>query len=513
MSTPPTDAPAVAPQADPLKPPQVSTPDGKPAPPIVEKPTGWRAAFEHTGIPQSWLRRPKMPSKKVMVFVSTVSGLLGTYYYDRQQCKLIRQSYIDKVKHLSQEPMRPWELPRKVTVYACKWPGDDQHDRSAKWFRTYVKPILVAAAVDYELKNGNQHGGLAQRIAEDIRDRRRIELGIDPAPEERPPPGPPQPKDHKRRREMAGGIILIGRHTFKEYMEGLKRGWSMSLAKMDGDDALSKELENDGHFDELAPPENDSAESESKATPPSPAAQSPIIFSPMQLKMPPPSKPPPPPAQPRIPPHLDVPPVQIPQQPPLTLVPYTSLLGFLNIPFMIYGYFNHRKDVRIGAEAAYRVIVNETRPFNEPASDSQSLDQDSSSREDGGSSQIGDLAFDLSCESNFRSNYDDTPENIAKSRKSYYEALAKKLETARALARREREPTKDETKFPPPTEVELRAERLKKEKKWRNELDGYEILNKHKGVSWDEKMRGALTVTVEGELPPPPPSTRDQEDS
>ncbi|KAG8854081.1 mitochondrial import inner membrane translocase subunit tim54 [Tulasnella sp. 330] len=505
MSTPPSNPPAV-PQVDPLPAP---TPEVK-VPPTVEKPTGWRAALEHTGIPQSWLKRPKMPSKKVMVFVGTVSGLLGAYYYDRKQCRLIRQSYIDKVKHLAEEPMPPWELPRKVTVYACKWPGDDAHDRSAKWFRTYVKPILVAAAVDYELKNGNQHGALARLIAENIRDRRRIELGLDPAPEERPPPGPPRPDGDKRRREMAGGTILIGRHTLKEYMEGMRRGWTKSLVKLDVDEVVAKELENDGHFDEPAPPESDSSEPESKPTPP-PVAQSSIIFSPMQLKMPPPPKPPSPPEQPAIPPHLDVPPTQIPEQPPLTLVSYTSLLGFTNIPLMIYGYFNRRKDVRMGAEAAYRVIVNETRPFNEPTSGSALMDPESSN-DNSDVSTLGDLAFDLSAESHYRSNYKETPETIAKARKSYYEALPKKLETARALARREREPTKDEVKFPPPTEVHLRAERLKKEKKWRDELDGFEILNKQKGVSWDDRMKSALAVTVEGELPPPPPSARDEAD-
>lgn len=370
---------------------------------------------------------------------------------------------------------------------------------------------MVAAAVDYELKNGNQHGALARLIADNIRDRRRIELGIDPAPEERPPPGPPRPDGDKRIREMAGGVVVIGRHTLKEYMEGMRRGWTRSLVKLDGDEVVAKELENDGHFDEPAPPEGDSPETAPKPSPPPPVPKSSIVFSPMQLKMPPPPKPPTTPEQPVIPPHLDVPPVQIPEQPPLTLVPYTSLLGFKNIPLMIYGYFNRRKDVRIGAEAAYRVIVNQTRPFSEPPSDSALMDPDLP-KHDSNASALGDLAFDLSSESHYRSNYTETPETIAKARKSYYGALPKKLETARALARKEREPTKDEVKFPPPTEVLLRAERLKKEKKWRDELDGFEILNRQKGVSWDNGMRGALTVTVEGELPTPPPSARDSAD-
>jgi hypothetical protein len=31
------------------------------------------------------------------------------------------------------------DWPRKVTVYGCKWPGDDEHERSMKYFRKYVK--------------------------------------------------------------------------------------------------------------------------------------------------------------------------------------------------------------------------------------------------------------------------------------------------------------------------------------------------------------------------------------
>lgn len=355
------------------------------------------------------------------------------------------------------------------------------------------QPILVAAAIDYEIKNGNEYGALARLISNEIRDQRRIELGLDPPPSELTPPGPPRPADWKQQREMAGGTIVIGRHTLKEYMSGLSRGWTRPLEKEDEDTVVARELENDGHFDEPAttletvmeeadPSLSDPTFSTTPSKPPQ------LIYSPMQLKMPTPSKPSPPPQAAPIPPELNAPPSEIPLQPPLTLVPYTSLLGFLNIPFMIVGYFNKRKDVLMGAEAAYRAIVNQTRPFEGPSPDSK-----------------GDLSFDAHAEVNYRKDFNNIPKNVTSARKSYYDALPKKLEIARALARNEREPTKDEKKYPPPTEVELRAERLKKEKRWRNELDGFEILNREVGVAWDERMRDALTVTVDGELPPPPP--------
>ncbi|KIO19859.1 hypothetical protein M407DRAFT_30474, partial [Tulasnella calospora MUT 4182] len=204
-----------------------------PLPPL----TGWKSALEHTGIPPSWLRaKPRLPSRRMMIFISTVSALTGAYVYDRRECKRIRQEYIDKVKHLGEVEMKPWELPRKVMVYACKWPGDEEYDRSLKWFKRNVKPILVAAAIDYEYKNGNQYGSLMRAIADEIRDRRRIEAGLVPAPREVVLPGPPRSPTDKRDRELAGGIIIVGRNTFKEYMEGLKRGWTSGLETIDHDE-------------------------------------------------------------------------------------------------------------------------------------------------------------------------------------------------------------------------------------------------------------------------------------
>lgn len=123
MSTPLPDAPSA------------STSSAPPEPALK----GWRAALEHTGIPASFLRRPRLPSPKVSIFLATVAGITGAWYYDRRQCKLIRQEYIDKVKHLADEPLPTWDRSRKVMVYACKWPGDEQHHSSLKWFKQYIK--------------------------------------------------------------------------------------------------------------------------------------------------------------------------------------------------------------------------------------------------------------------------------------------------------------------------------------------------------------------------------------
>lgn len=337
-------------------------------------------------------------------------------------------------------------------------------------------------------------------IADQIKAKRRLEAGIDKPKEDPIPPFGPahtHTTQHKRQRELEGGIIIIGRHTFKEYMEGLRRGWTGSLANVDPDELLAKELENDGHFDERVAEIDASSDTSPPRVPatPAPPAQSQLVFSPLQLKMPPRAPPPPPPPPAAIPAHLDQPPSQIPEQPPLELVPYKSILGFLNIPLMIWGFFNHRQDVRLGAEAAYRVVANTTRPFHEPETLAETDEVE----------QAGDLGFALDTEGYFRGSYADTPKDIEKSRKTYYDALQGKLKVARELARREREPTKDETAFPPPTEVDLTAERMKKERKWRDALDGFEVLKRGKPVSWDERFQGAFKVFVDSDVPPPPP--------
>jgi import inner membrane translocase subunit TIM54 len=112
------------------------------APKAPEHPrkSGIRAALEYTGIPTSWLsKRPKLPSRNWLIFLTFTSSLTGLYVYDRRECKRIRREYVDRVKHLAEEPLGSLDWPRKVTVYGCKWPGDEEHDRSMKYFRKYVK--------------------------------------------------------------------------------------------------------------------------------------------------------------------------------------------------------------------------------------------------------------------------------------------------------------------------------------------------------------------------------------
>lgn len=112
--------------------------------------SGALSVLRYTGIPPSWFsKRPKLPSRNWLIFWSITSSLAGYYIYDRRECKKIRQRYIDMVQDLAEErPSDHFELPRKVTVYGCKWPGDEDYDQAAKYFRKFIKVCALTLVFD-----------------------------------------------------------------------------------------------------------------------------------------------------------------------------------------------------------------------------------------------------------------------------------------------------------------------------------------------------------------------------
>ncbi|KAL0946541.1 hypothetical protein HGRIS_012748 [Hohenbuehelia grisea] len=450
------------------------------------KVSGIRTVLSYTGIPPSWLdKRPKLPSRNWLIFLSTVSTVAGFYIYDRQQCKKIKREYIERVKHLAEEPLGTLERPRKVTVYGAKWPGDEDYDQSLKYFRKYVKPVLVAAAVDYEMINGKRHGELARRTADEIKSRRRLAAGIDsPSPytEALPTRLPP---DEEYKQELAGGIVIVGRPAFKEFMAGLQKGWSEGLEKVDAEEDLAQELSMDGRFDEPEVPEEGIAVEATAFTP------SPIVFSPLQhLNQPKPAKR----SGENISSSLNTPPSTIPLLPPLLLVPFIDYIGFTQVPLMLWDFFNQRHKVRAGARAAYSLIIGETRPFDSPSAETRLFTDITTPDNEAPSS---DIDFDRSAEAYYKRSTSALAGEIEKARTKFYEALPAKLATARALARGEREYTKEENERPPPSEMELRAERLKKELRWRRDLEGWEIVKPATKVAWDDRFKDILRLFVD----------------
>lgn len=332
---------------------------------------------------------------------------------------------------------------------------------------------------------GKRYGDIASRIADEIKSRRRLEVGVDPTKQSVIPRAGNQSPEAKLRRELEGGIVLVGRPTFKEFMEGLRRGWTDGLEKVDMEDQLARELEADGKFDEIDEPtpiveslgDGEPLPTKSRLPP------STGLFKPPYLPPSPSSRASSSPPPHSIPEHYNLPPASIPQQPPILFVPFTNYLGFLQLPHMVWDFFNQRQKVLSGARCAYRLIKSHTRPF-EPSTD---------------------LDYGLDAEYYYKSSMKKYAEGVDKIRTGYYKTLPDKLKTARDLARGSRDPTKDETNYPPPTEVELRAERLKKELRWRSDIAGWNIIRPEAQVTFDERFNGALQVFVD----PPEIETND----
>jgi len=187
---------------------------------------------------------------------------------------------------------------------------------------------------------------------------------------------------------------------------------------------------------------------------------------------------------------MDAPPGVVPLLPPLLLVPFTNYIGISQIPLMIWDFFNQRHKVRSGSEAGYTLVTKNIRRIEVSPAKQDPLFADVVST---GAPQL-DLDFDKRVESYYKKSLSSIPAEIEKLRQKYYEDLAPKLATARELARGTREPTEEELENPPPTEVELRAERLKKERRWRDDAAGWDIVKPSTSVAWDPRFTEALWI-------------------
>lgn len=342
---------------------------------------------------------------------------------------------------------------------------------------------------------GKRHGDIARHVAEDVRKRRRLDAGIDEVSQITKTLPTYKPLPELRQHELKGGIILVGRPTFKEFMAGLTKGWTQSLQKVDHEELLAQELTEDGHFDELEEPSEGERETTQKSPPKLTHLISPV-FSPLR-QAPTPTTSGQTKADATIPVGFDEVPQTIPQLPPLLLVPYVDYIGFTQIPLMIWDFFNQRHKVRSGAEAGYKLVMGLQRPIIPPLTSSEATKEVPAPKGE----KKDDLSFGVSTEHYYKKSLNNFATDIEKARKKYYEALPNKLKVAREIARGTREPTKDEEQRPPPTEMELRADRLKKEQRWRNDLEGWELVKPSQEVIWDNRFKNALTIFTNPDKP------------
>lgn len=332
----------------------------------------------------------------------------------------------------------------------------------------------MAAAIDYEQVHAPLYGSIARIVRADVLRKRREAHGLQPQ-EVSLLPHATNPT-LAAQQELEGGTVLIGRPSLKEYLSGLHAGWTNGVGEWAWEKEVQEAIKNDGVFD--PPIMEDQAVQEVVETPaPSPPVRS-SLFG--RSTPPPPLAPGSAPTTPSIPEHLHNAPNPLPPQAPILLVPFINRLGFKQVPLMIYDFFTEHKRVQQGAEAAYALITNQTRPFVAPDSGVEHPDTE----------------FGADTEKYYIKAYSRVPETQDKTKEEYYTKLATRLESAREFARGERGLTDEEKASDDRivTEEDLRAERQKRELRWRGGREGYEIVRPETPVAWDPTWAGWLRV-------------------
>jgi import inner membrane translocase subunit TIM54 len=133
--------------------------------PPVKK--GWsNPALRMMGIPKI-----SLPSRNWMIFWTLLASVGGGVAYDRYQQKQIRKKWMEKFEPLGEEAYRTDRIPRKLSVFIAP-PPNDYLDSSMVYFRKYVKPLLNASAIDFDVFTENRQGDIRAAVAERIRELR-----------------------------------------------------------------------------------------------------------------------------------------------------------------------------------------------------------------------------------------------------------------------------------------------------------------------------------------------------
>ncbi|KAJ4300143.1 hypothetical protein N0V88_002812 [Collariella sp. IMI 366227] len=265
-----------------------------------------------------------------MIFWTVSSVISAAIIYDKREKKRAIAKWAHAVEHLAKEPMPDLlglAQPRKLTIYLSNPPGDGLRV-AQDHYTEYVKPILAASGLDWEFVQGRREGDVRAYMAERVR---RIRQDAEGSNEVDPSKEPTKEEIIEALRKERGikeydgirGDVIIGRHTWKEYLRGLHEGWLGPLT---------------------APPEPEPL----PPTTPTPSSR----LSPRRVR-------------------------------PLRPIHEPHLLGFLNTPTRLYRFFNRRKLAdEIGREVAavclctyreYRHLSGSEAEDTSPASTGQPL--------------------------------------------------------------------------------------------------------------------------------------------
>ncbi|KAF7724470.1 mitochondrial import inner membrane translocase subunit tim54 [Apophysomyces ossiformis] len=311
----------------------------------------------------------KPPSRGTVIFAGVAATVSGTIYASNHYATQSRQKLYNKVSWLAEKPCGVHEMPRKVLIYITAPPGDGL-EKSRNWFREYIKPILVAGAVDYEVKEGSQPGQIEAAVREEIARRRREQAAKDKEQQQqqlgetqiedgRQNPFAPMVSDvlKKKKQQEYDGVMAIGRNAWREVLSGLSKGCEASLVEekkpAEGQKQEAIVSETTSKEDEPQQHEQSMIDEEQTVTETEPIVSEPVVaekeedtallidedqtatneFS--------------------LPPSFS----------PIMYIPHHNIIGWTNIPYRLYMWIADYKRVEEIGRYAVAVVLNQTRPL------------------------------------------------------------------------------------------------------------------------------------------------------
>ncbi|SLM41308.1 tim complex component tim54 [Lasallia pustulata] len=347
-------------------------------------------AFRMMGLPNF---RFKLPSRNWLIFLSITGSFTTALLYDRHHKKKAHKKWCTIVSHMAQEPLPVDRMPRRLTIFLSAPPGDGLRAARA-YFQEYVKPVLVSAALDWEVIEGRREGDVRAGLAEKVR-KLRVKNG-----ESRSSQGEPKVEEEEKEsiedalaqvRQKNGiedwdgiqGDLIIGRNTWKEYVRGLHEGWLGPLdppaeppplkqtpppapGPLDAS-VVSESTSSSPELQQSDQEKKNDSDSLPTPTPVPPSTSNATIPTPPYIS----------PAQ-----YLTSP---LPRTLPPTLapslpLPFPHILGFLNTPIRVYRFLTRRHLAdSTGREVAALVLAASIRPYDHKESFVSSVDVDDAS--------------------------------------------------------------------------------------------------------------------------------------
>ncbi|KAI8359129.1 inner membrane protein import complex subunit Tim54-domain-containing protein [Choanephora cucurbitarum] len=283
----------------------------------------------------------KAPSRGTLIFSGLAGAISGLVYTSNKHSEESRTKLAQRVSFLADRPCGVNETPRKVLVYISAPPGDSL-EKSRNWFREYVKPILVAGAIDYEVKEAKSEGQIESSVMQDIvqlrrqstQQHKREELETSTTPQLTGPYSMLKLQEEKEEHHPDyDGILAIGRNAYREVLSGLSKGCDADPNKIEKTETVSEEVSSEQPKEDQQLEENtvavDQIEQEDSVD------------------------------------HFSLP----PKFSPIMYIPHVNIIGWSNIPYRLYMWYADYKRIEDVGNYVVAAVLNQTRPMTKEDAD------------------------------------------------------------------------------------------------------------------------------------------------